>query len=102
MLPDRVLPQLVIILFFSFRVPTTSSFVQPQDDEEGGEKVEAWDSKITYILATVGYAVGLGKYKKNSNFRFRIQRGNFGKSHTLHLYFYRNLLKKFREIKCIF
>ena len=64
MLPDRVLPQLVIILFFSFRVPTTSSFVQPQDDEEGGEKVEAWDSKITYILATVGYAVGLGKYKK--------------------------------------
>ena len=62
MLPDRVLPQLVIILFFSFRVPTTSSFVQPQDDEEGGEKVEAWDSKITYILATVGYAVGLGKY----------------------------------------
>ena len=64
MLPDRVLPQLVIILFFSFRVPTTSSFVQPQDDEEGGEKVEAWDSKITYILATVGYAVGLGKYQK--------------------------------------
>ena len=54
----------MIILFFSFRVPTTSSFVQPQDDEEGGEKVEAWDSKITYILATVGYAVGLGKYKK--------------------------------------
>ena len=48
---------------FSYRVPTTSSFVQPQDDEEGGEKVEAWDSKITYILATVGYAVGLGKYQ---------------------------------------
>ena len=69
-LPDRVLPQLVIILFFSFRVPTTSSFVQPQDDEEGGEKVEAWDSKITYILATVGYAVGLGKYKKKFQMLF--------------------------------
>ena len=35
------------------RVGTASSFVQPQDDEEGG-KVESWDSKITYILATVG------------------------------------------------
>ena len=41
-------------------VPSTASFVQPQDDEEGGAKVESWDSKITYILATVGYAVGLG------------------------------------------
>ena len=43
------------------RVPTTSSFVQPQD-EDGGEKVESWDSKFTYILATVGYAVGLGNH----------------------------------------
>lgn len=41
------------------RVPTTASFVQPQEGDEG-EKVESWDSKITYILATVGYAVGLG------------------------------------------
>lgn len=41
------------------QVPSTASFVQPQDDEEAG-KVESWDSKITYILATVGYAVGLG------------------------------------------
>ena len=46
---DKELPQ----------VPSTASFVQPQDDDEGG-KVESWDSKITYILATVGYAVGLG------------------------------------------
>lgn len=42
------------------RVPTNASFVQPQDDDDEGGKVEAWDSKITYILATVGYAVGLG------------------------------------------
>jgi SNF family Na+-dependent transporter len=42
------------------RVSTVSSFIQPQDDEEGGTKVESWDSKFTYILATVGYAVGLG------------------------------------------
>ena len=34
------------------RVGTTSSFVQPQDDEEGGTKVESWDSKVTYILGT--------------------------------------------------
>ena len=44
-------------------IATTSSFVQPQDDEEGGAKVESWDSKFTYILATVGYAVGLGKLR---------------------------------------
>jgi len=40
------------------RVSTATSFVQPT--EEGEEPKEAWDSKITYILATVGYAVGLG------------------------------------------
>ena len=37
---------------------TATSFIQPT--EEGEEPKEAWDSKITYILATVGYAVGLG------------------------------------------
>jgi len=40
------------------RVSTATSFIQPT--EEGEEPKEAWDSKITYILATVGYAVGLG------------------------------------------
>lgn len=41
------------------RVSSTHSFVQPPDPE-GGETREAWDSKITFILATIGYAVGLG------------------------------------------
>ena len=45
-------------LFQLSRVSTATSFIQPT--EEGEEPKEAWDSKITYILATVGYAVGLG------------------------------------------
>ena len=36
-----------------------SQFSQPPD-EEGGEVRESWDSKITFMLATIGYAVGLG------------------------------------------
>ena len=47
-----------IFLFQLSRVSTATSFIQPT--EEGEEPKEAWDSKITYILATVGYAVGLG------------------------------------------
>ena len=27
---------------------------------ESGETKEAWDSKMTFLLATIGYAVGLG------------------------------------------
>ena len=45
-------------MFQLSRVSTATSFIQPT--EEGEEPKEAWDSKITYILATVGYAVGLG------------------------------------------
>ena len=36
-----------------------SQFSQPPD-EEGGEVRESWDSKLTFMLATIGYAVGLG------------------------------------------
>ena len=36
----------------------SSIFTQPP--EEGGEVRESWDSKITFMLATIGYAVGLG------------------------------------------
>jgi solute carrier family 6 amino acid/orphan transporter-like 15/16/17/18/20 len=41
------------------RVSTVSQFTQPPDDESGLTR-ESWDSKLTFILATVGYAVGLG------------------------------------------
>ena len=37
----------------------SSQFSQPPD-EGSGEVREAWDSKITFMLATIGYAVGLG------------------------------------------
>jgi len=40
------------------RVSTVSQFEAPEGEEEAG--AEAWDSKLTFILATIGYAVGLG------------------------------------------
>ena len=42
------------------RVSSVSQFSQPPEGEDGGEVRESWDSKLTFILATIGYAVGLG------------------------------------------
>ncbi len=43
------------------RVSTVSQFSAPPEGEDGeGEARESWDSKLTFILATIGYAVGLG------------------------------------------
>ncbi|QQP57338.1 Transporter, partial [Caligus rogercresseyi] len=40
------------------RVSSVSQFSQPPEGEH--ETRESWDSKLTFILATIGYAVGLG------------------------------------------
>ena len=40
------------------RVSSVSQFSPPEGEEEGVR--ESWDSKLTFILATIGYAVGLG------------------------------------------
>ncbi|XP_040568895.1 sodium-dependent neutral amino acid transporter B(0)AT3 [Lepeophtheirus salmonis] len=40
------------------RATSVSQFSQPPEGED--EPRESWDSKLTFILATIGYAVGLG------------------------------------------
>ena len=42
------------------RVSSVSQFSTAPEGYEGGDMRESWDSKITFILATIGYAVGLG------------------------------------------
>ena len=42
------------------RVESTGQFSTAPEGYDSGEMRESWDSKITFILATIGYAVGLG------------------------------------------
>lgn len=36
------------------------TYIPTHHDLGGEEQGETWDSKLTFILATIGYAVGLG------------------------------------------
>lgn len=58
---------------------SVSQFTEPppEDGEEHHAK-EQWDSKITFILATIGYAVGLGNVWR---FPYLAQK-NGGGTHT--------------------
>ena len=42
------------------RPPSRASQFSETPGEDGSPVRESWDSKITFMLATIGYAVGLG------------------------------------------
>lgn len=46
------------------------------------EQGETWDSKLTFILATIGYAVGLGNVWR---FPYLAQKNGGGKPYTLYI-----------------
>ena len=57
---------------------------------EGGEERESWDSKITFILATIGYAVGLGNVWR---FPYLAQKNGGGRAFVHHVAILKYALK---------